>query len=55
MSEESKSYTYSLNLLPPLTVVVFILLALTGNCQTCGFERDYIGDAIDARNGGETP
>lgn len=26
--------------------VLFIALAATGNCSVCGFERDYVGEAV---------
>ena len=32
-------------------VVAILLLGLTGNCECCGLDRDYLGDYLD--KGGE--
>lgn len=53
MSKDEQPRRFNINLFPSFFVALFILLALTGNCRTCGFDRDYVGEAIDARKGAE--
>lgn len=50
MTEEKEvnvEKTVRYSLFPSLLVCMFVLLALTGNCSTCGLDRDYLGDTID--------
>ena len=38
---------------PGLVVVAFVFMFATGNCEFCGGDRDYVGDAIDALGEGD--
>jgi hypothetical protein len=29
--------------------LVLLVVAATGSCKACGFDRDYVGDLIDRR------
>lgn len=40
MTQESKNVDISLA--PGLLTVIFVVLALTGNCAVCGLDTDYM-------------
>ena len=31
--------------------VMWLVLALTGNCSVCGMDHDYVSDVLSARSG----
>lgn len=44
----SRSITQSVSLLrlPSFMATLFLVFSLTGNCGMCGFDRDYVGEAV---------
>ena len=48
-NHEGHTIRASVGLFPGVLTVLAILLALTGNCGVCGFDRDYLGELLDAR------
>ena len=48
-NEVNHDHTYRLNLLPGLVTSIVVLSMLTGNCKSLGFEKDYVGQYLDAK------
>ena len=49
MSDQKQGVSVNFGFWPGLLTAIFLLLGLTGNCATCGLDRDYLGDYIDAK------